>query len=227
MNRIPIPNWINTFLFEPWEFLGYLWLFLLLAPMAVTSVSSTLRELDSLVSASSLCSESLKDERNRSHLFESAITWWFGMSTNRDKTLSLVRFTVLTTGHRIAMVITRVPMDIKKRIRIISFFWIVRDSIPSTLSWLDSLSATKKSLNTLYVIKKMSSCDSLNWVRFRCLAVKTALEIWSTASVNENFRVFKVDPCSLKKSLTDLVSESYLCFSDISSEERDIEFCRS
>jgi hypothetical protein len=62
---------------------------------------------------------------------------------------------------------------------------------------------------------------------FRCLAVKTALEIYRTASVSENFSVLSVDPCSLKNSLTDFVSVSSFYSSDMESEVRDIEFYKS
>ena len=74
MQRTPTPNCINTFLLEPYEFLGDLCPDRFDYPMAVTSESSTFRESVSLVSASSLCSESLNEERNRSHLLESAMT---------------------------------------------------------------------------------------------------------------------------------------------------------
>jgi len=95
-----------------------LWPDLLLCPIRVTSESSTFKESVSLVSASSLCSVSWKDERNRSHLFDKAITWWFGISTNNDSTFNLAILTVLTTGHKTNIVTTKVPNDARNKVKI-------------------------------------------------------------------------------------------------------------
>lgn len=149
MQRIPTPNCMNTFLLEPWEFFGCLCPLRLLYPLMVTSESSTFKESVSLVSASSLCSVSWKEERNRSHLLDSPITWWLGMSTKSDSTFSLAILTVPTTGHSTIMVTTSIPIEVRKRMRINSFFWTVLSCKSSTKYWEDFLRAFRKSLKTL------------------------------------------------------------------------------
>ena len=149
IKRTPTPNWMKTFLLEPWEFFGYLWPFRLLYPSMETSESSTLRESVSFVSASSLCSVSWKEERNLSHLLERAITWWLGISTKSERTFSRAILTVLTTGHRTAKVTTKVPIEDRKRIRMSSFFYTVLWCKSSTKYCDDRRRAIRKSLNTL------------------------------------------------------------------------------
>lgn len=57
--------------------------------------------------------------------------------------------------------------------------------------------------------------------------MKTADEIYKTASVSENFRFFNVSPCSLKYNLTALVSVSSFYLALMVREVKDIEFCSS
>ena len=59
---------------------------------------------------------------------------------------------------------------------------------------------------------------------FRFLTVNTALAIYKTASVRENYKVFRLCPLLMKYRLTVFVSISVYYSLDIDSEDREIVF---